>query len=231
MAEDGSFNADAPELVMLDQNEMAKGLKFLGLGAAQVSDDGNLLAYSTDTTGFRQYTLHVKALVTRRAYADTAERVTSVEWANDNQTLFYVTEDKVTKRPNQLWRLDARVGARADLRGEGRAVRHRRRPDEGQTLSGARRQQHRHVGEPLPGRRHAERAVQGRAAAREGPQVLGRSPRRPLLHSDQQGREELPHGDRPGRRSGAGQLEGVHPAPPGCADPGPRAVQGLRRVR
>ncbi len=23
----------------------------------------------------------------------------------DNQTLFYVTEDKVTKRPNQLWRL------------------------------------------------------------------------------------------------------------------------------
>jgi oligopeptidase B len=67
-----------------------------------VSDDGTLLAYSTDTTGFRQYTLHVKALVARRAYPDTAERVTSVEWANDNQTLFYVTEDKVTKRPNQL---------------------------------------------------------------------------------------------------------------------------------
>jgi oligopeptidase B len=105
MAADGSYRADAPELVMLDQNEMAKGLKFLGIGAARVSDDGNLLAYSTDTTGFRQYTLHVRALVTRRAYADTAERVTSVEWANDNQTLFYVTEDKVTKRPNQLWRM------------------------------------------------------------------------------------------------------------------------------
>ncbi len=105
MAADGSYRADAPELVMLDQNEMAKGLKFLGLGAAQVSDDGNLLAYSTDTTGFRQYTLHVKALATGRASADTAERVTSVEWANDNQTLFFVTEDTVTKRPNQLWRL------------------------------------------------------------------------------------------------------------------------------
>jgi oligopeptidase B len=105
MAADGSYRADAPELVMLDQNEMAKGLTFLGIGAAQVSDDGNLLAYSTDTTGFRQYALHVKALVARRTYADTAERVTSVEWANDNQTLFYVTEDKVTKRPNQLWRM------------------------------------------------------------------------------------------------------------------------------
>ncbi len=105
MAADGAYRADAPELVMLDQNEMAKGLKFLGLGAAQVSDDGNLLAYSTDTTGFRQYTLRVKALAATGAYADTAERVTSVEWANDNQTLFYVTEDKVTKRPNQLWRM------------------------------------------------------------------------------------------------------------------------------
>ena len=104
-SEDGSYRADAPEFVMLDQNEMAKGLKFLGLGALQVSDDGNLLAYSTDTTGFRQHTLHVKALTTPRVHADTAERVTSVEWANDNQTLFYVTEDKVTKRPNQLWRL------------------------------------------------------------------------------------------------------------------------------
>ena len=104
-APDGSYRADAPELVLLDQNEMAKGLKFLGIGAAQVSDDGNLLAYSTDTTGFRQYALHVKTLATGRAYADTAERVTSVEWANDNQTLFYVTEDQVTKRPNQLWRM------------------------------------------------------------------------------------------------------------------------------
>jgi oligopeptidase B len=104
-AADGAFRADAPELVMLDQNEMAKGLKFLGLGAAQVSDDGNLLAYSTDTTGFRQYTLHVKSLDTGREFTDTAERATSVEWAADNRTIFYVTEDKVTKRPNQLWRM------------------------------------------------------------------------------------------------------------------------------
>ena len=104
-AADGSYRADAPEQVMLDQNAMAKGLKYLGIGAANVSDDGTLLAYSTDTTGFRQYTLHVKGLAGGRAYADTAERVTSVEWATDNQTLFFVTEDKVTKRPNQLWRL------------------------------------------------------------------------------------------------------------------------------
>jgi oligopeptidase B len=32
------------------------------------------------------------------------ERVTSVAWAMDSRTLFYVTEDEVTKRSNQLWR-------------------------------------------------------------------------------------------------------------------------------
>ena len=46
---------NAPEEVLLDLNELAKGLEFLSLGVFEVSDDGNLLAYTTDTTGFRQY--------------------------------------------------------------------------------------------------------------------------------------------------------------------------------
>ena len=50
-------SADGPEEVLLDCNELAKGLKFFSLGAFEVSDDGHLLAYTTDTTGFRQYTL------------------------------------------------------------------------------------------------------------------------------------------------------------------------------
>src|SRR2546429_8751068 len=53
---------DAPEEVVLDVNEMAKGQKFMSLGAYNVSDDGNLLAYTTDNTGFRQYSLAVKDL-------------------------------------------------------------------------------------------------------------------------------------------------------------------------
>src|SRR5580698_7383830 len=51
---------DAGEEIMLDMNQMALGHDFLALGAVTVSDDGNLLAYSTDITGFRQYTLHIK---------------------------------------------------------------------------------------------------------------------------------------------------------------------------
>jgi len=42
--------------IVLDVNELAKGQKFMSLGAYDVSDDGNLLAYTTDNTGFRQFT-------------------------------------------------------------------------------------------------------------------------------------------------------------------------------
>ena len=64
----------------------------------------NLLAYTVDTTGFRQYRLHIKDLRTGAIAPDAAERVTTVEWAADNRTLFYTTEDPVTKRSNMLWR-------------------------------------------------------------------------------------------------------------------------------
>src|SRR5262245_1521052 len=51
---------DDKEEVLLDLNEMAKGHKFYSVSARQVSDDNNLLVYTDDTTGFREYTLHVK---------------------------------------------------------------------------------------------------------------------------------------------------------------------------
>jgi oligopeptidase B len=95
---------DAPEEVLLDLNELAKGHKFFAVAAFMVSDDGQLLAYTTDTTGFRQYKLAVKDLRSGRLLPDTAERVTSVQWAADNKTLFFTTEDAVTKRSNKLWR-------------------------------------------------------------------------------------------------------------------------------
>jgi oligopeptidase B len=95
---------DAPEEVLLDPNELEKTHKFVGVGAFVVSDDSNLLAYTVDFTGFRQYTLQVKDLRTGRTLPDTAERVTSVVWAADNRTLFLTTEDETTKRSDKLWR-------------------------------------------------------------------------------------------------------------------------------
>jgi len=94
----------AAEEITLDLNALAAGHSFLGLGAYQISDDGNLLAYSLDTTGYRQYTLHVKDLRTGKDLAEAIPRVDDVEWTTDNATLFYTTEDDVSKRQNKFWR-------------------------------------------------------------------------------------------------------------------------------
>lgn len=95
---------DAPEEILLDQNELARDQSYLVVGTTSVSNDGNLLAYTTDTTGFRNYQLHVKDLRTGQLLPDTAQRVTTVQWAADNRTLFFTTEEPVAKRTNQFWR-------------------------------------------------------------------------------------------------------------------------------
>src|SRR4030095_10245665 len=95
---------EAPEEVVLDQNELAVGQKFMSVGEFVPSDDGNLLAYSTDNTGYRQYTLRVKDLRTGQDLSENIERVNYVTWATDNKTLFYVTEDPVTKRSDKFFR-------------------------------------------------------------------------------------------------------------------------------
>ncbi len=76
----------------------------MALGAFTPSDDGRLLAYSTDSTGYRQFTLHVKDLSTGALLPDRAERVGNIEWATDNKTLFFTTEDAVTKRSDKFFR-------------------------------------------------------------------------------------------------------------------------------
>ncbi len=95
---------DAKGDVLLDGNELAKDKPYMGIGTMSISVDNKWLAYSVDFTGFRQYTLQFKNLETGEVLADRIERVTSVAWANDNETVFYVTEDATTKRSNQLHR-------------------------------------------------------------------------------------------------------------------------------
>ena len=94
---------EGTEEVLLDLNELAKGHSFLGLGAYTVSEDGTLLAFSLDTTGFRQYQLSFKDLTTGRILPDSIGQVNSVVWAADNKTLFYVKEDHA-KRPYRLYK-------------------------------------------------------------------------------------------------------------------------------
>jgi oligopeptidase B len=94
----------ATEHILLDVNKLAEGKSFMAIGAVALSEDDRLYAFTTDATGFRQYTLRIKDLYTGKLLPVRRQRVTSVAWAADNITLFYTTEDKVTKRSNQLWK-------------------------------------------------------------------------------------------------------------------------------
>ncbi|HUN90461.1 MAG TPA: S9 family peptidase [Burkholderiaceae bacterium] len=87
----------APEEVMLDGNAMAVGHEYFQIGDTDVSPDGRLLAFTIDTNGRRQYTLHVKDLQTGAVLPDAVPNVEpEIVWAADNRTLLYVEKDPVT---------------------------------------------------------------------------------------------------------------------------------------
>jgi oligopeptidase B len=100
-----NFERDDSEL-LLDQNVLAEGHEFYSLSNMNVSDDGKLLAYASDTTGYRQYTLQIKNLLTGEMMPTRIERVVSSVWSVDGRYIFYVQEDEVTKRNDTFWRYD-----------------------------------------------------------------------------------------------------------------------------
>jgi len=93
----------APEEVTLDLNELNKGHKYTALNTYSVSDDGRLLAYSIDHTGYREYILKIKDLTTGKDLPDELGKVVFAFWAPDNKTLFYGVED-AAKRPHKVFR-------------------------------------------------------------------------------------------------------------------------------
>lgn len=100
----GAVFAEQAEEILLDVNALAVGQPYMAVGGLSVSPDGWTLAYSTDNTGFRQYTLHLRDLKTGAELPDTAQRTGGLAWAAGSKTLFYTTEDEVTKRHNLLFR-------------------------------------------------------------------------------------------------------------------------------
>ncbi len=96
---------EAPEEILLEGNELARGRDFYRIGNYEVSPNGRLLAWADDSVGRNQFVLHVKDLETGELLPDTAENVTgSLAWANDDRTLFYVGKDPVTLRSDRVFR-------------------------------------------------------------------------------------------------------------------------------
>ncbi len=82
----------APEEVILDVNEMAKGHDFFEVGFIDYSPNHRYMAYSVDTTGFESYTLYIKDLTTGKNLPDIIPYVNSFSWTMDNKTFYYVRD-------------------------------------------------------------------------------------------------------------------------------------------
>ena len=96
---------EAPEEILIDGNKEAEGTKFFSLGAVDVSPNGQLLAWGSDTVGRRFYTVRFRDLATGKELPDVLKDVTaSLEWANDNKTVFYAKQDPQTLRSYRVYR-------------------------------------------------------------------------------------------------------------------------------
>ena len=96
---------EAPEEIMIDENDLANGHDYFALRGAEVSSSGNFLAFGVDTVGRRFYTVRFKNLATGQMLDDVIPDVTgNLAWANDNKTVFYTRQDRETLRPYQIYR-------------------------------------------------------------------------------------------------------------------------------
>lgn len=96
---------DAPEEILFDVNEMAKGYDYYRLGGLNVSPDNRLIAFAVDTVSRRKYTIQIKNLETGEILPVKIKTTTGGStWANDNETLFYARKDEETLRSDKIYK-------------------------------------------------------------------------------------------------------------------------------
>ena len=82
--------AGGPDELLIDENELAKGLEYFRLGAASISQNGRYLAYSTDTNGSERYTARIKDLQTGELLPDVLENLRGdLVWVMNDTALVY----------------------------------------------------------------------------------------------------------------------------------------------
>ena len=95
----------AKEEIMFDCNALAKGHAYFQLGGLSISPDNTYATFAVDTVGRRIYFIKVKNLKTNEILDDKIENTSGDStWANDNKTIFYTHQDKVTLRSDKVFR-------------------------------------------------------------------------------------------------------------------------------
>lgn len=93
------------EIVIFDNNVMAKGHSYFSQAGYTVSEDNTIAAFGIDTVSRRQYTIQFKNLETGELYPEKIENTTGrAVWANDNKTVYYSRKDAETLRSNQIFK-------------------------------------------------------------------------------------------------------------------------------
>lgn len=104
---------DAPEEILVDENQLAVGHSYCRVFIAEPSPDNTLLAYAVDLTGAWVFDLVVLEMQTRQILSGPIPNTAwSIGWASDSRTLFYTVFDDA-HRAYQLLRHS--VGAAADV--------------------------------------------------------------------------------------------------------------------
>lgn len=93
------------EEILLNVNELSLGFPYYNVTDFAISQNNEILAYSVDTVGRRQYEVRFKNLITGKDYKDIINNTDGeTEWAADNKTIFYIKKDDETLREFQLWK-------------------------------------------------------------------------------------------------------------------------------
>lgn len=88
---------DAKEEILLDVDDLAKGLPYYSATGFAISPDNKMLAFGVDKVSRRQYVIHVKNLETGEVFKDAIPNTEGdATWAADNRTIFYTAKNPVT---------------------------------------------------------------------------------------------------------------------------------------
>lgn len=89
-------NLESQEEVFLDLNKLAEGKKFLHMGSYDISPDHSFIAYTMDFSGYENFTLFIKNLITGETREfEVSNLDNQILWGLDNNTLFYCKRDKI----------------------------------------------------------------------------------------------------------------------------------------
>ena len=106
---------DAPEEILLNVNELAKGRDFFEVGDIAISPDSKMMAWAEDTVGRRQYVAKVMDLTTHKVLDVALPNVeNNIVWAGDSDTFLYVEKNPKTLLGFRVRRHSLRVASHAD---------------------------------------------------------------------------------------------------------------------